>query len=704
MTTQLDEKLSGLVKYQLPEFVRDNYATFQTFLEEYYKFSEQTTEVQYNIQKAKSFANIDETANSFVDYFLNQYAYNLPKSIFKDQLNQQDGLVSNTIESKRAIAKRLTEYHASKGTEGAIKLLFRLLFDDEITFYYPKEDMFRPSDAEWIDLKTIFLYSPTGNITISDYGGASVVGLSSGASVILNDLESLNYFDGGNVALYEMSVENDSISDKQFELGEIVQLRTANLTTGNFETVANLKFYNAISSFNIVDPGIGYDSNTIIYVNSVAAENFIGQLDKVGDIGQVKKISITRPVDLLTEYNSLSNISVLFNDVLSEHSGKFETSLTGNVATITLFESGNSITHGLTEGSNINVRFTSGLVIGSNTYAVKSILSSKRFTISNVRLTGNITGNAVVEARSINALPVLGAIANYSGESLNKNSHVSDIKKIQDSYYYQDYSYVIRANQSSSLWKDIIRKSVHPAGMRLISQVFLTLANAFTATSVTPRQAIGQALMRIQVVSPRRMDIPPSVITNLIIKSVGRVSRNVYKHRSSGFFYRDLDQFKFKQLSSLHIYDFANLTTGYLYENYSNLTLPQIHLSADISQGGPNIILNSRFSSASDWVLGSGFSINSSNLEATAASSNVVQQISTEANSKYMATYEILSSDSGSVALASNTFVGTSRSSPGYYSELFWVPSSSANIVITASGFTGNISNVYVKKLVTLLG
>ena len=69
-----------------------------------------------------------------------------------------------------------------------------------------------------------------------------------------------------------------------------------------------------------------------------------------------------------------------------------------------------------------------------------------------------------------------------------------------------------------------------------------------------------------------------------------------------------------------------------------------------------------------------------------------------------MATYEIVSSSSGSVALSSNTFVGTSQSAPGSYSEIFWVDSSIANVIISPTAFTGNVSNVFVKKLVRRLG
>ena len=172
---ELAEKLSSLVQDQLPDFVRDNYATFQAFLIAYYEFTEQNTEVQYAIQKSESYKDIDETIDSFVEYFIKDYAYNLPNSVFLNQQFQDINLTDNNIESKRAFAKHLLKYHSAKGSEGAAKLLFRLLFDDEITFYYPKDDLFKPSDGTWRTTKTIHLYDDINSNLLIDF---SIVWLS----------------------------------------------------------------------------------------------------------------------------------------------------------------------------------------------------------------------------------------------------------------------------------------------------------------------------------------------------------------------------------------------------------------------------------------------------------------------------------------------------------------------------------------------
>lgn len=705
MTTPLDEKLSQLIQDQVPDFIRDTYPIFQTFLEKYYEFNEQNGEVQYNIQKARSFADIDETANAFVDYFIDQYAYNLPKSVFKDQLFQVDsGLVSST-ESKRFLSKRLLDYHGSKGSEKGIKLLFRLLFDAEISVYYPKVDILRPSDSEWKSVKTIFLYDPLANVVVSQYPASVVEGIQSGASVVLDSLFSLQFLNSGTIPLYEMKIENDSIFGS-FIPGEVVRIKTGNLITGNLDIVANVKFYNAISSIDIIDSGLGYVEGTDVYLNDVlSVQNFYGVISKVGLTGQIRTIDLDKHIDLQNEFNSSTNFVLVYDTPQIDYDGEFY--LKGNIADITLFDSGNSIYHGLTKGESINLTFTSGITRGANTFSVNSILTSKKFNVANAALLrGNanvITGSLTLNPHDANLIPRIGAIATYAPSFLNNNSQISDQKKIQDGDFYQDYSYVITSDQSSYLWKDIIKKSIHPVGYKIFTKVFLVLANAFSATKVEPGGAYTTSLMRLQITNPIGADIPSGAINELVIESVGRISRDLYKHRSSGIFYRDFDKWKFYN-SSLRIYEIQDWTTERVMNNYDALTDPQFALSVDVYQGGPNVILNSDFSTSSNWALGSGQTIALSNLNITSSSSNTVQQYTAEANNKYMATYEIISRSAGSVSLSSNTFVGSSRSAPGSYSEIFWVDSNIANVIISPSAFTGNISNVFVKKLVRRLG
>ena len=114
-----------------------------------------------------------------------------------------------------------------------------------------------------------------------------------------------------------------------------------------------------------------------------------------------------------------------------------------------------------------------------------------------------ITGGVTLDSKTANIKINIGAIATYPYEFVDLNSQISSTKKIQDGDFYQNHSYQITADQSSYLWKDILKKSIHPVGYKLFTKVFLVFANSFNATRVEPGGAYTTALMRLQIVNPK---------------------------------------------------------------------------------------------------------------------------------------------------------------------------------------------------------
>ena len=44
-------------------------------------------------------------------------------------------------------------------------------------------------------------------------------------------------------------------------------------------------------------------------------------------------------------------------------------------------------------------------------------------------------------------------------------------KNIQDSFYYQDFSYVIKVGNSINIWRDAVKRILHPVGLALFGEV-----------------------------------------------------------------------------------------------------------------------------------------------------------------------------------------------------------------------------------------
>jgi len=134
-----DNKVSLLINKQVPEFVREEYPVFISFLEAYYEFLENKQGTQKNdlITKSKELkyiSDVDDSIDEFEEQFLNSYATFLPK---------------NTEIDKALLIKNILPLYLSKGSEKSFKLLFRMLFGNELEINYPKNNVLRASDGKW---------------------------------------------------------------------------------------------------------------------------------------------------------------------------------------------------------------------------------------------------------------------------------------------------------------------------------------------------------------------------------------------------------------------------------------------------------------------------------------------------------------------------------------------------------------------------
>ena len=72
-----------------------------------------------------------------------------------------------------------------------------------------------------------------------------------------------------------------------------------------------------------------------------------------------------------------------------------------------------------------------------------------------------------------------------TGFYLNTDHHISEgVVRIQDSFFYQDFSYEIRLGQSVNSYMDELKKAVHPVGFAAFGRV--TIANSIAASMQVP--------------------------------------------------------------------------------------------------------------------------------------------------------------------------------------------------------------------------
>jgi hypothetical protein len=83
-----------------------------------------------------------------------------------------------------------------------------------------------------------------------------------------------------------------------------------------------------------------------------------------------------------------------------------------------------------------------------------------------------------------------GAITSIQEGFQNRQGMLSDVNKLQDNYYYQNYSYVLRSKVPSVNWMTMVKNTVHPAGMAVFSELLIRSTLELGASFEVDRQPI----------------------------------------------------------------------------------------------------------------------------------------------------------------------------------------------------------------------
>ena len=177
-----DKLTSLLVNHQVPEFVREEYPLFISFLEAYYEYLEQKQGTQLNDLTSKSkdlryISDVDDSIDDFEINFFNTYASLIPRDIAVD---------------KSSLIKNVLPLYLSTGSEASFKLLYRFMFGQELEVIYPKNSVLRASDGKWeientLKVSSNFYSYYTGNGSIKEFKILQELD-SSQISVYVNDV------------------------------------------------------------------------------------------------------------------------------------------------------------------------------------------------------------------------------------------------------------------------------------------------------------------------------------------------------------------------------------------------------------------------------------------------------------------------------------------------------------------------------------
>lgn len=156
MTLTVRPKTSNIVKYQLPEAIRNNNELFVEFLTEYYKFMEQEDNPDHFIRNIQDSYDVDRT-----QYFLEQ----LKKHVLPYSLENADTIIKDEY-----LIKFLRELYLSKGTNKSFKYIFEKLYNAESELDYGRNYVFKLSDNEYLNQSYMIIMKRGGYLLNSING------------------------------------------------------------------------------------------------------------------------------------------------------------------------------------------------------------------------------------------------------------------------------------------------------------------------------------------------------------------------------------------------------------------------------------------------------------------------------------------------------------------------------------------------------
>ncbi|CAB5221593.1 hypothetical protein UFOVP240_206 [uncultured Caudovirales phage] len=449
-------KISSLVSRQIPEFVREDYPAFVAFVEAYYEWL-QTQLVDY-----AAAGDLDTTLDEFVQYFKKELAYNLP----------------NIIQDDKFYIERIKDLYLAKGSEASYKLLFKLLYNKEVQLSYPGQQLFRASDGRWNQDVSLFAKVMYGKA--EDVVG-KIVEIETGSTII--------------------KVPIDRRQDIEGEIDRIVALG------GNvYEFFIDRKYYGVISPGNrikystefqaeilpvpvfvdVVHKGSGFKVGQLFKIQSSTGTSTLIKITRIDSNGGIMNAEIIKfGINYLSDFTS----ALLPTTALASSDRPFSTESVFTLSTIDNGLNPTPINYPIgTQQYDAELRlntFNAYIEDPAIKFNEQGFISNPEF-VSPDWCDGSWAGTLISEFQttSTNAASAtedpavlqirLDAVARYPGYFTTNNGFPSDSIFIQDSKYYQAFSYVIRLDERLADYKSAVKTMLHPAGVELFGEFDVT--------------------------------------------------------------------------------------------------------------------------------------------------------------------------------------------------------------------------------------
>lgn len=351
---KIEKLISPFIQSQFPQFYVDEGPTFIEFAKAYYEWMESTGNIIDVSRSLLDYRDIDTTLTNYLTYFKNKYINSLPENILSD---------------KKLLIKHILDLYRSKGTEASYKLLFKMIFNEDIDTYLPSSQIFKLSDASWA---TPLYIEVSDNDYLTQLIGQKIYSSSSLSTAIVE-----NYYVKTvknkviNVLLLSNMLGNIKYGEK------ILSEAIPEITLSNAPTV-----FGSLSSVSVVNGGLGYNIGDILNV----------QNSGIGGLARVKSTTSKNGEVTFDLLKGGTGFSVDASVNVDGRSIDIQNITQTDPVVITTVEN-----HSLISGNAVRIAFVQGMDdLNVYTYAYYAkVLSNNTFSLySDIELTVPVDGTS----------------------------------------------------------------------------------------------------------------------------------------------------------------------------------------------------------------------------------------------------------------------------------------------------------------------
>lgn len=419
-------QLSDTLISKIPGHIIEEYPRFYEFLRAYYEWLSQEGNPYERIKHHMDYLSFEKSLDEYVDQMKQEYLVDTPDRILLD---------------KELFIKWSKDFNLARGSHESYKFLFRLLFNEQSTeIYVPKENILRTSDGNWISGESLMLITHSAS-NLNDFQYQIITqtrpiyeDIVETATAVVQRVRT-KY--SGRYIVTELSVSN---IEGEFKEGFPI-VSSSGAEEWPIKTV---------ESFDITDPGTGYQTGQRLELNGGNTDFYVERLVLPDDESGVFDTRVTTyftDIDIQVEVDGNPIVSFNFDGRYVE-APEIVSGVT--VKVIMPPYEGYIIVDSVDSDQGVsNIEILDPPIVSPESLSVE---------------TDGLGSGLVASSQSGFTKPVQGRYEDTRG-------HLSSNMYLQDSYFYQNYSYAIRTGQDITAYSDIVKQVLHPAGFAMFGQL-----------------------------------------------------------------------------------------------------------------------------------------------------------------------------------------------------------------------------------------